>query len=61
MTRTARFVYQAQADRDGAGIALRNDQGSLVTVRRDYRKDSGAGVSTKNSSDLLLASRGALG
>src|SRR5438552_4133956 len=32
-----------------------NDEGSLAAVRPDYRNGSGAGVSTDNSSDLLVA------
>jgi hypothetical protein len=38
-----------------AALTLGNDQGSLAAVRPDYRNDSGAGVSTEGSSDLLVA------
>jgi hypothetical protein len=54
--RRPRIALAEQESRSrGAAVLLRNDQGSLLTVRRDYRNDSGAGVSTEDSSDLLLA------
>jgi len=61
-TRDARNALAEQESRSRAAAILpRNDQGSLVTVRRDYRNDRGAGVSTEDSSDRLLAPRGAPG
>jgi hypothetical protein len=37
-------------------MSQRNDQESLAAVQRDYRNDSGAGVSTEeDSGDLLVA------